>query len=197
MPSAESQFEAAFVDTLVGLKYVHRQDVRDRAALEANFRQQFQALNRVKFTDAKFDRLLGEIVSADVFTAAHTLRTRNAFTRDDGTPLNYTLVNTADWCKNTFEAVSQLRINTDYSHYRYDVILLINGVPVVQVELKTLNIVPSRCRQICRWRADRSSGCSTHRHHPVRRPQASEQSISPATNARSSQQAELPLAVQQ
>jgi hypothetical protein len=60
----------------------------------------------------------------------------------DGTPLNYTLVNIADWCKNTFEVISQLRINTDYSHHRYDVLLLVNGVPVAQIELKTLGINP-------------------------------------------------------
>jgi type I restriction enzyme, R subunit len=79
-----------------------------------------------------------------VFTAAHTLRNRNAFTRDDGTPLNNTLVNVADLCKDTFEAVSQLRINTDNRYHRCDVLLLINGVPFVQIELKTLSINPRR-----------------------------------------------------
>src|SRR3546814_6621649 len=77
-------------------------------------------------------------------SAAHTLRHRNAFTRDDGTPLNYTLVNISDWCKNDFEVASQLRINTDYSHHRYDVILLINGVHVVKIEINTLGIKPRR-----------------------------------------------------
>jgi len=57
---------------------------------------------------------------------------------------NYTVVNIADWCKNTFEVVSQLRINTDNSHHRYDVILLINGIPSAQIELKTLGINPRR-----------------------------------------------------
>ena len=61
-----------------------------------------------------------------------------------GTPLNYTLVNLEDWCKNSFEVVNQLRINTDYSHHRFDVVLLINGVPVVEIELKTLGINPRR-----------------------------------------------------
>jgi type I restriction enzyme R subunit len=75
------------------LKYEYRTDIRDRAALERNFREMFEALNRVNLTDAEFQRLLDEIVTPDVFTAAHTLRNRNAFTRDDGTPLNYTLVN--------------------------------------------------------------------------------------------------------
>jgi type I restriction enzyme, R subunit len=62
-----------------------------------------------------------------VYEAARSLRNREAFVRDDGTPLNYTLVNIKDWCKNSFEVVNQLRINTDNSHHRYDVILLING----------------------------------------------------------------------
>ena len=52
---------------------------------------------------------------------------------DELTVSNYTLVNIKDWCKNSFEVVSQLRINTDYSHHRYDVLLLINGVPVTQI----------------------------------------------------------------
>jgi type I restriction enzyme R subunit len=75
------------------------------------------------------------------------LREINSFERDDGTPLFYTLVNIKDWCKNTFEVVNQLRINTDNSHHRYDVMLLINGVPVVQIELKTLGISPRRAMQ--------------------------------------------------
>jgi type I restriction enzyme R subunit len=50
--------------------------------------------------------------------AAPTLRAYNSFERDDGTPLNYSLVNIKDWCKNTFEVVNQLRKNTDNSHHR-------------------------------------------------------------------------------
>lgn len=115
--------------------------------LEQNFRQHFEALNRVHLTDSEFARLLEAIVTPDVFAAAKHLRERNSFERDDGTPLYYTLVNIKDWCKNNFEVVNQLRISTDYSHHRYDVILLINGVPVVQIELKTLAISPRRAMQ--------------------------------------------------
>jgi hypothetical protein len=96
-----------------------------------------------------------EIVTPDVFTAAKTLRGMNAFTRDDGTPLNYSLVNIKDWCKNHFEVVHQLRINTDYSHHRYDVLILINGVPCVQIELKTLGVNPRRAmEQIVEYKHD-------------------------------------------
>ncbi|GGZ63814.1 DEAD/DEAH box helicase [Lysobacter xinjiangensis] len=155
----EATIEQELIEKLGELKYTQRPDIRDRAALEANFRQHFQALNRVTLTDAEFARLLDEIVTPDVFAAAHTLRHRNAFIRDDGTPLNYTLVNITDWCKNTFEVASQLRINTDYSHHRFDVVLLINGVPVVQIELKTLGINPRRAmEQIVQYKADAGSG---------------------------------------
>lgn len=159
MTSPERQLEEELLEKLRDLKYEHRAHIRDRAALEKNFREQFQALNHVKLTEGEFQRLLEEITTPDVFTAAHTLRNRNAFTRDDGTPFNYTLVNINDWCKNTFEVVSQLRINTDYSHHRYDVLLLINGVPVAQIELKTLGINPRRAiEQIVDYKNDPGNG---------------------------------------
>jgi type I restriction enzyme R subunit len=161
MNSAERQLEEWLIAKLVGLKYDYRQDLRDRARLEENFREKFEALNRVKLTDGEFHRLLDEIITADVFTAARTLRGINSFTRDDGTPLNYTLVNIKEWCKNSFEVISQLRINTDYSHHRYDVLLLINGVPAVQIELKTLGITPRRAmEQIVEYKNDPGNGYS-------------------------------------
>ena len=137
MTSAESQLEEDLLEKLRGLKYDHRPDLRDRAALEANFRNHFQSLNHVHLTDAEFARLLDEIVTPDVYAASKTLRTINSFTRDDGTPRdkdlsNYTLVNIKDWCKNTFEVARQLRIN---------------GVPVTQIELKTLGINPRRAME--------------------------------------------------
>lgn len=156
---AERDLEEAFLAKLESLKYEYRPDIRDRASLESNFRAKFEALNRVSLTDAEFQRLLDEIVTPDVYMAARILRERNSFTRDDGTPLNYTLVNIKDWCKNSFEVVNQLRINTDNSHHRYDVILLINGVPVVQIELKTLGISPRRAmEQIVEYKNDPGNG---------------------------------------
>ncbi|MDO9451797.1 MAG: type I restriction endonuclease subunit R [Stagnimonas sp.] len=157
--TAERHLEEQFITKLQELKYDYRADIRDRAALEKNFREKFEALNRVSLTQGEFKRLLEEIITTDVFTAARTLRERSSFTRDDGTPLNYTLVNIKDWCKNSFEVINQLRINTDYSHHRYDVIVLINGVPVVQVELKALGISPRRAmEQIVDYKNDAGNG---------------------------------------
>lgn len=159
MQVRESTIEQELIEKLGELKYTLRPDIRDRAAMERNFRAKFEALNRVTLTDTEFQRLLEEIVTPDVFKAAHTLRHRNAFIRDDGTPLNYTLVNINDWCKNDFEVASQFRINTDYSYHRYDVLLLINGVPAVQIELKTLGINPRRAiEQIVEYKNDPGNG---------------------------------------
>ena len=160
MSTPERDLEAALVTKLRDLKYEYRPDIRDRATLEQNFREKFESLNQVRLTDAEFSRLMDEIVTPDVFAAArrHCAR-RNSFIRDDGTPLNYTLVNIKDWCKNAFEVVNQLRINTDNSHHRYDVILLINGVPAVQIELKTLGISPRRAmEQIVEYKNDPGNG---------------------------------------
>ena len=155
----ENQIEQHLIEKLTDLKYAYRSDIRDRAALEVNFRRHFEELNRVHLTDNEFRRLLEDIVTPDVFAAARRLRERNTFERDDGTPLHYTLVNIKDWCKNTFEVVNQLRISTDYSHHRYDVILMINGVPVSQIELKTLAISPRKAmQQIVEYKNDPGNG---------------------------------------
>ena len=159
MNKTERELEKSLVTKLQDLKYEYRTDIRDRAALEENFRKKFEALNRVTLTDGEFQRLLDEIVTPDVYEAARSLRERQAFIREDGTPFNYTLVNIRDWCKNDFEVVNQLRINTDNSHHRYDVILLINGVPVVQIELKTLGISSRRAmEQIVEYKNDPGNG---------------------------------------
>jgi len=160
--TTEDDIEQALIHKLVDLKYTRRDDICDRATLEQNFREKFEALNRVNLSDAEFARLRDEIVTADVFTASQTLRERNTFTRDDGTPLQYTLLNINDWCKNEYEVVNQLRINTENSHRRYDVVLLINGLPVVQIELKTLNISPRRAvEQIVKYKNDPGNGYTT------------------------------------
>ena len=81
----EQDIAPALIETLGDLKYTYRPDIRDRAALEANFRQHFATLNRVRLADAKFARLLERIVTPDVPAAAQRLRERNSFERDDGT----------------------------------------------------------------------------------------------------------------
>jgi type I restriction enzyme R subunit len=143
----ENQLEENLIKQLRELKYSYNAAIVDRKTLEQNFKNKFETLNRVKLTDNEFLRLREEIITPDVFAASKRLRERQYFQREDGTPLHYTLVHIKDWCKNDFEVISQLRINTENSHQRYDIILLINGLPVVQIELKKLDISPRKAMQ--------------------------------------------------
>ena len=155
----EKQIEENFINKLIELKYKYRSDICDRDSLELNFRKKFERLNRVNLSDSEFNRLLEEITNPDVYISSKRLREINTFIREDGTPLQYTLVNIKDWCKNEYEVVNQLRINTKNSFQRYDVILLINGLPVVQVELKTLDVSPRRAmQQIVDYKNDSGNG---------------------------------------
>jgi type I restriction enzyme R subunit len=155
----EVQIEDRLVQKLIDLKYSYRADIRNKVSLDKNFREKFQALNRVNLTDAEFERLYKEIINPDVFASSKRLREINTFTREDGTTLHYTLVNIKDWCKNEFEVINQLRINTENSNHRYDVILLINGIPVIQIELKTLEVSPRKAmQQIVDYKSDPGNG---------------------------------------
>lgn len=143
----EKNIEEAFIAKLQDLKYSYRPDIVDRKTLEQNFRQKFEQLNRVHLSENEFLRLREDIINPDVFSASKFLREEQYFEREDGTPLYYTLVNTNEWCKNDYEVIHQLRMNTKNTQQRYDVILLINGLPLVQIELKNLDISPRKAMQ--------------------------------------------------
>lgn len=63
----EHQLEEKLIEKLRSLKYEYRADIRDRATMEKNFREKFEALNRVRLTDGEFARLLDEIITPDEF----------------------------------------------------------------------------------------------------------------------------------
>jgi len=155
----ENKIEANFIKQLTDLKYTYRPDIVDRKTLEQNFREKFETLNRVRLTDNEFARLREDIITPDVFSASKKLREKQYFEREDGTPLHYTLVNIKDWCKNEYEVINQLRINTENSFQRYDVIILINGLPIVQIELKKVDVSPRKAmQQIVDYKNDQGNG---------------------------------------
>ena len=155
----ENTIEKNFIKQLSELKYTYRPDIVDRKTLEQNFREKFETLNRVRLTDNEFARLREEIISPDVFSASKKLREKQYFEREDGTPLHYTLVNIKNWCKNEYEVINQLRINTENSFQRYDVIILINGLPIVQIELKKVDVSPRKAmQQIVDYKNDPGNG---------------------------------------
>jgi len=93
----ENLIEENLIKHLTELKYIYRPNIVDRKTLELNFKNKFEALNRVRLTDIEFLRLREEIINPDVFAASKLLRERQYFQREDDTPLHYTLVNNKDW----------------------------------------------------------------------------------------------------
>lgn len=151
----EGDIEYGFIKNLTDLKYTYRSDITTIDTLTANFRAHFERLNQVKLTQKEFEQLMREIKTPDVFAASERLRRQNTYIREDGTPLHYSLVNMKDWCKNEFEVINQLSVKNRTSRHRYDVIILLNGVPMVQIELKTLDVTPRKAiEQIMNYKRD-------------------------------------------
>jgi len=155
----EHDIEMDFIRKLESQQYIYRDDLSTDKDRENNFRAKFNALNKVELTDKEFTRLLEQLISSDVFRTAKILRERTDFEREDGTPLNFILLDTKNWCKNTFEVVRQQHSKTEKSFHRYDVLILINGLPVVQIELKNLDVSPRQAmEQIVKYKHDPENG---------------------------------------
>ncbi len=108
--------------------------------LHVNFRKQINkhnavVLNGKELSDKEFDKLMITIMNKGVFTSAKILREKQVITRDDGKLCYIELFNKKEWCKNLFQVTHQVTVIGKYEN-RYDVTLLINGIPVVQIELK-------------------------------------------------------------
>ena len=140
---SESKLEDRMINQLIkqGYQYIKINDVTE---LERNFREQVNLHNRgeLKFkdlSDKEFERLMVKISGKGVFQSAKELRQKQAIQRDDGSIVYIELFNTKDWCKNTFQVTHQTTVEGKYTN-RYDVTILINGLPLVQVEIKRRGI---------------------------------------------------------
>ncbi|MDQ6985203.1 MAG: type I restriction endonuclease [Candidatus Dojkabacteria bacterium] len=104
---------------------------------------QLEKFNNTKFTDLEFTRILNHLNKGDRFNKAKTLRERYALLRDEtgADAMNRTstfyvrFFNTENHCKNEYQVTNQITMHGMYEN-RYDVTLLINGLPLVQIELK-------------------------------------------------------------
>ncbi len=114
--------------------------IADYDALLTNFKNQLNLFNEPKLggqplTDIEFKRILTLIEGKSIYNSAKILRDKLLIEREDGTQLYVELMNTKDWCKNLFQVTTQTTVKGTYTN-RYDVTILINGLPLVQIELK-------------------------------------------------------------
>lgn len=136
---SEAQLEQLLVTDLVARGY-NQVKISDENALNENFRTQiniFNAdkLNGINLTDKEFERLMLNISGKSVFQSAKILRDKVLITRDDGTDLYLELIDAKNYKRNIYQVTNQVTMIGKYTN-RYDVTLLINGLPLVQIELK-------------------------------------------------------------
>jgi type I restriction enzyme R subunit len=134
MIQSEAQLENSLVKRLEGLGWM-AVSLRDTSAVHANLKDELELHNAFKLSDKEFKKVLNHLEKGNIFEKAATLRGRYALQRDDGTTSYIQFLNSEEWCRNRYQVATQ--VSQDGSHRnRYDVTLLVNGLPLVQVELK-------------------------------------------------------------
>lgn len=131
---SEQALENELLKQLQKMKYEYVA-IPDEDALVANLKTQLEKHNGLIFSEQEFDKILNHLNRGSVYDRAKILRDKMHLVRDDGTNAYVEFFNTTEWCKNEFQVTNQVSITGSYKN-RYDVTLLINGLPLVQIELK-------------------------------------------------------------
>lgn len=131
---SEQQLEKNLIEQLkkLGFSVVA---LEDTAAMIENLKMQLEKFNQLKFSDDEFKKILNHLNKGDRFAKAKTLRDYFLLHRDDDTAKHIRFFNMDQWCKNEYQVAQQITQVGRYEN-RYDITLLINGLPLVQIELK-------------------------------------------------------------
>ncbi|MDT8447677.1 MAG: type I restriction endonuclease subunit R [bacterium] len=130
----EAILEANLVQQLKGLGYAHA-SVQDEASLLANLKAQLEAFNGLQLTPREFTQVVNYLSKGNVLVKAKALRDRFQLTKEDGESVYIRFFDAEKWGNNRFQVTSQVTVEGIYRN-RYDVTLLVNGLPLVQIELK-------------------------------------------------------------
>jgi type I restriction enzyme R subunit len=138
LPQSEAIIENNLIKQLNGLGYEFVQ-VHDGDVLLSNLKEQLELFNNTKFSVKEFNSILNHLAKGTVFEKAKTLRDRFNLTKDDGTSFYVRFFNNEDWSQNRYQVTNQINQQGSFLN-RYDVTLLVNGLPLVQIELKRKGI---------------------------------------------------------
>lgn len=131
---SEALLENNLIKQLRGLDYASV-NIQDGEALVSNLQSQLELFNETTFTAKEFDAIINNLAKGNVFEKAKTLRDRFQLTKEDGTSFYVRFFNAEDNSKNLFQVTNQISLEGSYKN-RFDVTLLVNGLPLVQIELK-------------------------------------------------------------
>jgi type I restriction enzyme R subunit len=133
-----TQSEAILEENLLkqlSLQEYKRVVINDDAELENNLKIQLEKHNKTTISDMEFKRVLNHLKKGSIFEKAKILRDKFVLPCDDGTTKYIEFLDSEHWCQNLFQVTSQVTVQRKYKN-RYDVTILINGFPLVQIELK-------------------------------------------------------------
>ena len=121
----------AQLETL-GFEQVH---IKDEEALVSNLKRQLEKHNKTNLSNKEFKQVLNKLARGNIFEKAKIMRDKVDYTQDDGNIGYIELIDQIHWCKNEYQVTHQVTMQGTYTN-RYDVILLVNGLPLAQIELK-------------------------------------------------------------
>ncbi len=131
---SEQTLENNLIQQLVSQGF-DRVSIETESELLANLKRQLEKHNKTDFTDNEFSKILNHLNKGNVFERAATLRDKFNLKRDDDSTLYVDFIEQIEWCQNQYQVTNQVTMKGEYEN-RYDVTILINGLPLVQVELK-------------------------------------------------------------
>lgn len=130
----EQVLEENLVKQLTQLGYTQVPITNENYLLK-NLKTQLEKHNDTTLSDKEFAQVLNKLNKGNVFERAKILRDKILYTKDNDEAGYLELMNLEHWCQNLFQVTSQVHMEGSYKN-RYDVTLLINGLPIVQIELK-------------------------------------------------------------
>lgn len=131
---SEQILEEQLVAQLQKLGYAYI-SIKDEKDLLANLKKQLEKHNNVTFSNTEFDKVINILNKGSIFEKSKTLKEKQHIIRDNGDNLYFEFLNVQHWCQNQYQVTNQVSQEGTYKN-RYDVTLLINGLPLVQIELK-------------------------------------------------------------
>jgi len=130
----EQILENQLLQQLQGLGY-EKVSIKNEQELLINLKKQLEKHDKIQLTEKEFQQILNQLNKGNIFDRAHTLRDRILYKNEEGEARTLELLNLVHWCQNEYQVTHQISMKKDYLN-RYDVTLLINGLPLVQIELK-------------------------------------------------------------
>lgn len=109
--------------------------IDDEEELLQNLKAQIEKHNQVKLSQKDFGKVINHLAKGNVFEKAKTLRDKMQIDLESGESKYIEFINQEEWCQNQFQVTRQVTIEGKYKN-RYDVTILINGLPLIQIELK-------------------------------------------------------------